>query len=267
MGFQQRFDFVIDEFIDKYKLKTIHTHKCLQILSDNELIRYSEAFYRADELRIIADEQTLYEFGQNHSDYDILIKNMIRTYEGIFYKKKVSLHKLAKNYHYNLTELKTMLRNLKKWEIIEYQESTNKPTLEFLINKMNTANIPFDNQQYYDRKKIIATQTESVINFIENDRECRSIQLLNYFGELNSQECEICDVCLSKKAKKLVSKDEYLKIRDSIITQLEKKVFTPIDKLVKLNKPIGEAPVRRVLDRLLELNQIEKGDGEVFRLK
>ena len=42
-------------------------------------------------------------------------------------------------------------------------------------------------------------KSEDLISFIKNDTICRSIQLLNYFGETAVSDCGMCDVCIIKK--------------------------------------------------------------------
>jgi ATP-dependent DNA helicase RecQ len=266
-GYQHRYEFLVDEFIDKYKLNGIHTSKCIQILKDNELIRINDAFFKADELQITATEQEIQSLGDMYPEYGILIRNIIRSYDGIFYTKKISLQKIAKNYHYNITELRSMLKILDKKEILIYTPSTNRPTLEFLINKSRVEDIPIDMRQYQERKEIITSQLQSVIDFVENTEECRSYQLLSYLGELDSKNCGICDVCLTRKSLHHLTKDDFIEIKNQILENLSKS--EPKDIKVLLIK-INQYPVyaiRRVLDRLIELNLIEKQTGELFILK
>lgn len=266
-GYQRRFEFLIEDFIDKYKLKTVHTSKCIQILKDNELIHINDAFFKSDELQIIADEQRLFDLANSHQELSILIKNIIRTYEGVFYRKKISLHKIAKNYHYNLAELRTMLKRLTKLEIIDYSPSTNKPTLEFLINKSSVEDIPIDTTQYRERKNIITNQINAVIDYINNTKVCRSMQLLEYLGELNSRECGICDICLAKKSSKNISKEDFLEIKNRILALFSKTEFIDLADVENELNIYPSYAIRRVIDRLLELNQLEKGGGETFKLK
>jgi len=52
---------------------------------------------------------------------------------------------------------------------------------------------------YQTRKDNAQTKLDAALNFILLD-ECRSVQLLRYFGQ-DSRECGKCDVCLKKNRK------------------------------------------------------------------
>ena len=262
-GKNRRFDWTMDAFLLQYKLDYWHTQKCLQILEDNEFIYIQDAFYKPDELQIVANNQQIANLTEQFPEYGQLLTNIIRSFEGIHYKKRVNLHKFAKTYHYHILELKVSLQNLAKKEVIHYEAATNKPTLEFLIDKLAVKDIPLDIQQYSERKEILIHQWQSCLDYMQSQKPCRSQQLLAYLGESNSEKCGICDVCLGEKNN--VKKEDYLKIRDAILLNLEPRIYTPIDKLVKLLKNYPEQAIRKVLDRLLELNQIEKGVGEIFK--
>lgn len=262
-GLGRRFDWIVEDFNTQYKLNYWHTAKCLQILVDNELIFIQDAFYKPDEIQLLADERQISDLAEQFPEYGQLITHLIRAYEGLHFKKRVNFYKLAKTYHYNLTELKISLQKLAQKGIISYEPSTNKPTLEFLTNKTAANDVPINQSQYRVRKQILLDQTKACLDYIKNTKECRSRQLLNYLGESHSEKCGICDVCLGEKNS--ISKEDYLKIRDAILANLEPNIYTTIDKLIKLLKNYPELAIRKVLDRLLELNQIEKGVGEVFR--
>lgn len=263
MGQGRRYDWSVEEFLSKFKLDYHATHKSLQILQDNALIYIQDAFYKPDELQLLANDRQLKDLAETYPDYGQLISQMIRTYEGIHFKRRVNLFKLAKTYHYHILELKTSLQKLTKLGIVDYEASTNKPTIEFLINKVATKDFPVDQTQYTNRKTSLQDQLKACLNYLEERSICRSIQLLDYLGEKNSAPCGICDCCLSR-TNKIIPQD-YLDIRDTILINLESKIYTPIHKLLLLNRKYPEMAVRKVLDRLLELNQIEKGQGEVFK--
>ena len=54
-----------------------------------------------------------------------------------------------------------------------------------------------------------------MVDFLTNSRECRSIQLLRYFGEDIGNRCGICDVCLSMNETGLGS-NEFKKIEKAV---------------------------------------------------
>ncbi|MEO5788278.1 RecQ family zinc-binding domain-containing protein, partial [Gelidibacter sp.] len=49
------------------------------------------------------------------------------------------------------------------------------------------------------QQRLKEDQIDAVIGYISDDEHCKSIQLLEYFGEKRSEPCSICSVCISKK--------------------------------------------------------------------
>ena len=266
-GRDQVFPFEIEGFVEKFKLPALKTQKCIQILKDQNLISIAEDYYKPDEIQILANDHHLRDLIHNKPEYGHLVKNLLRTYEGLHFRRKVFLGKLAKNYHYNLFELRTMLRNLQKWEVIFYQEATNKPTIQFQIDKIPQANIPFDNQQYNLRRKAKTEQWKAILDYTKSDLGCRQSFLLKYFGEAANEACGVCDNCLASKAKPAISEKDFLEIRTGILKALKETQSLSIQDLIRIHTRFKEVYIRRVLDRLIELGLIKKFDGENFRLQ
>ena len=65
---------------------------------------------------------------------------------------------------------------------------------------------------YDNRKKEYTERIEAMINYATNDDICRSRQLLRYFGEERSTDCNQCDVCIAHK-KHRENKNEQKKSR------------------------------------------------------
>ena len=62
---------------------------------------------------------------------------------------------------------------------------------------------------------------QTMIDYVEEDTECRSRFLLNYFGQTESTDCGKCDLCRSKGNKKAteITKEKiinYIKQRNGI---------------------------------------------------
>jgi ATP-dependent DNA helicase RecQ len=85
----------------------------------------------------------------------------------------------------------------------------------------------------------------AMLGYIANQKMCRSVYLLNYFGEKSAEKCGTCDIC-TKKAKVSSPHDleqkilELLEIRPHSSRQLERVTGTSEKELLNL------------LERLLE---------------
>ena len=111
------------------------------------------------------------------------------------------------------------LKKLDESNIISYVQAGFNEELIFLLPREDdkTINRVSKNIQNYLTQQI--KKTEELVSFIKNNTVCRSVQLLKYFGEKNSANCTICDVCISNK--KINSKDLHQKIIDLLKKEKE----------------------------------------------
>ena len=91
-----------------------------------------------------------------------------------------------------------------------------------------------------------------MIEYADSDNHCRSVFLLNYFGE-ESDRCGICDVCRERNELDL-SKYEFDLILEEIKIVLEKNA-PDAEELVKLID-YPEEKVIKVIRWLLDHNKI-----------
>tara|TARA_A100001015_G_scaffold277239_1_gene336219 strand:+ start:1071 stop:1409 length:339 start_codon:yes stop_codon:yes gene_type:complete len=70
---------------------------------------------------------------------------------------------------------------------------------------------------------LLVKKLKHVNDYLQNTSICRSKVLLDYFGEKQSEDCNICDICISKKAD---SKSFRKDIRIRLLKSVEKN---PID--------------------------------------
>jgi ATP-dependent DNA helicase RecQ len=93
--------------------------------------------------------------------------------------------------------VKEQLSKLKQIEIIDYIPQNNKPQLYLLENRFSSIHISEDRIAFLRSR--YREKLEFMNNYVRNKTECRSLNLVKYFGEKNGQACGICDVCLAKK--------------------------------------------------------------------
>ena len=76
---------------------------------------------------------------------------------------------------------------------------------------------------YYDRKRDAEERVKAVVDFVKNDDECRSVQLLRYFNEKTKQTCGRCDVCQKHFSQHQVV--EYETVQDELKSILSENMM------------------------------------------
>jgi ATP-dependent DNA helicase RecQ len=106
---------------------------------------------------------------------------------------------LAKKANLLSKQVVAILSKLNSEELLTYKKTTENSELYFLVPREDdkTINSISKNIQKYIKQKI--RKATDLVEFIENDVVCRSVQILQYFNEKNIAKCGICDVCLANK--------------------------------------------------------------------
>jgi len=89
-----------------------------------------------------------------------------------------------------------------------------------------------------------------MLAYTEDDKICRSRQLLAYFGQKQEHSCGICDVCIANK-KSTLSAEDFEATLQIVKTQLSKGPITFKGLVNHTNIPEDKATsvVRFLLDR------------------
>ena len=106
------------------------------------------------------------------------------------------------------------LKKLEAYNFLSYAQCNDKPQVLFLSEFVDTKHFNLSKENYHDRKRDAEERVKAVIGFVENDEECRSVQLLRYFNEKKSKPCGRCDVCLSRSSHKSV---EYQSVEERLV--------------------------------------------------
>ena len=92
-------------------------------------------------------------------------------------------------------------------------------------------------------------RVKSMLDYAQEETNCRSQVLLSYFGEKNTQPCGQCDICLKNK-ENTVSDDEFSAIAKQIFELLEAEPAV-ITSLVR-KSGLKEQKILKVIRFLLD---------------
>jgi ATP-dependent DNA helicase RecQ len=199
-GYGKSFNFEIISFCRRYNLELYKTYNIIKHLENEGLIRLTDYNYSRSKLHLIVDNQELYRFQVSNSYYDSFIKLLLRSYSGLYESYiKIDELKLASKFNCTLEKIIDILKRLHKLNIVDYIPENNSPRIIFTNNRCDSDNIIIPKNRLENKKELIIRKLDLVTKYIKNKETCRSIQLLEYFGEKNNIMCGKCDVCVEKK--------------------------------------------------------------------
>jgi ATP-dependent DNA helicase RecQ len=193
------YPFVISDFANRYDFSVVEVFHTLKILEKEGFLLLSDSFDEPSKVMIKASRDDIYGFQVNNPQYSELIKCMLRSLPGVHTDfVKINEEVLAKKTGLASDKVVEQLKKLETYRFLSYAPRNDKPQVLFLSEFVDTKHFGLSKENYYDRKKDAEERVKAVIDFVNNDEECRSVQLLRYFNEKTKKACGHCDVCLKQ---------------------------------------------------------------------
>ncbi len=190
---------VMSDFANHYGFSIVEVFHTLKILEKEGFLLLSDSFDEPSKVMIKASRDDIYGFQVNNPQYSELIKCMLRSLPGVLTDfVKINEEVLAKKTGLASDKVVEQLKKLEAYHFLSYAPRNDKPQVLFLSEFVDTKHFGLSKENYYDRKKDAEERVKAVIDFVNNDEECRSVQLLRYFNEKTKKACGRCDVCLKQ---------------------------------------------------------------------
>ena len=198
------YPFIISDFANRYGFNIVEVFHTMKILEKEGFILLSDSFDEPSKVMIKVSRDEIYGFQVNNPQFSELIKCMLRSLPGVLSDfVKINEEVLAKKAGLAVEKVVEQLKKLEAYNFLSYAPRNDKPQVLFLSEFVDTKHFGLSKENYYDRKKDAESRVKAVIDFVNNDDECRSVQLLRYFNEKTKKTCERCDVCLKKTANRV----------------------------------------------------------------
>lgn len=265
-GENQTYEFNINEFASCYNFPLLETFNAIQLIEREGYISVSEALNTPSKIHIKASREDLYRFQIEYKEFDSLIKYMLRNLPGILSDfVNIREETISQKIQVSTDRIELMLRKLDRLNFLTYIPRNDKPQIQFMTERLDTKYFSLSDEVYRNRKKDAENRIEAVIDFVNNSNDCRSVQLLKYFGENIKKRCGKCDVCSSRN-KTNVSNIEYQNISDDVISELREDSM-PIYDVVNKIKNHHEAKVIEAIRWMLDNEIIEQNEKGELKIK
>ncbi|WP_462317689.1 RecQ family ATP-dependent DNA helicase [Marinilabilia sp.] len=199
-GFQMVFDFDMGKFCKAFSFNILQVFNSLKILQRAGYLTFTEELDIPSKVMFLMDGNDLYKFQVANAPLDPYIKVLLRSYTGLFTEyAAINEDSLAKKMNTDKDSLYQALSKLSKSGVIHYIPRRRTPLITFTQSREELKFVKLPKEVYAERKQRYQEQVESVIAYGSSDHICRSRFLLNYFGQKKTENCGMCDVCLSRK--------------------------------------------------------------------
>ncbi len=195
------FDLDLMALQQKFQLPTTDTFFALKILENQGFISLSEAVFHPSKIWLQLDNRQLYDFQLRNPSYDAFIKLLLRVYGGEVFAGYVVINEaqLSKAFSMPVGHVERMLEQLEKFDILKYDKQKNKPQLTFLTPRFDASRLPIDLSTLTQRKNKALSKAQAVKHYVTHQKRCRTQLLLEYFDEITSRTCGVCDICVQQK--------------------------------------------------------------------
>lgn len=253
-GFSVEFD--IDKLCNSYNLSPLLVYNSIKFLEKENYISYLDGGYEPSKIMFLSSKEELYLFQIRFPKYELLIKTLLRSYGGLFENYgNIKEKDLAFRTKTNVQLVKENLEYLDKQQILSFIPQSSLPKLFFNQDRINGKYLEFNPNNYYHLKQRYSERIQSVIDYTENDKLCRQIQLLMYFNEIDYSNCGHCDVCINNRQKDLE------KIKQQITLVLTNNLYS-LEQLNSHMKNLNSVSWIKIFNEMIDdgiIKSSEKG--------
>lgn len=256
------YDFDLVDFASRNQLTALQVHQCLKLLEREGYIAVQEDVYLPSRIKFLVGNEALYDHQLKHPVLDPVIKTLLRSYGGLFdHYGTIRETELAKRLQADKHSIIQALQQLHQQEILDYIPQKEGPQIVFMQPRADAKTLRIDTAYLRAREQEAKERMESVVTYVTAN-QCRSKQLLSYFGEQVKHACGVCDTCLERN-KYEVSTAE----KESIYEQVQEYLTEPKPsmELLPLLKGMNEEKKLQALRLLLDEGLLEL-KGQFFSL-
>lgn len=259
---QHQFNFNV--FCKTYGFPTSTAYNAVQILDSNSIISLSQQFNYQTKLQFLISSPALFGYLNTHKSFEPVIKAILRTYGGIFeHQLKINLNLVSEKSNVDENQVLNILQQLDKDGVVEFQHSNTDSELTFLQPREDDKTINRIASIIEQQQRLKENQIDAVIDYISDEKHCKSMMLLDYFGEKNSTPCGICSYCILQKPKAKTSSAK--SVSHEIILLLENQPLSSRALVEQMQH--SEQEILETLKLMLANNILEITSNNSYKIK
>ncbi len=199
-GLYASYIFNIHEFCAREHIYGGKVRAAIKLLQQNGYMTLTEELENPARIMFCVSRDDLYKIRINRQDLDHIIRTILRMYNGVFMEfKAIDEREIATTSGYTAERVKELLKIMWQQRIIRYIPSNTSPMIFMDEERLPMQDIYISPETYLLRQRYMEERFNNMIEYANNEDECRSIILQRYFSDNEAVPCGICDRCLATR--------------------------------------------------------------------
>ena len=188
--------FELEKFAQRFRLHARTAYYAIKYLETAGYWTLTETLQIPAKIQFTVSRDELYRVQLGNDDTDAFVKLLLRMYTGLFTEYvPIDEEKIARAGRFAPAVVVEKLRSLSRRQILKYIPAIHAPMLNLHYERLDDRNLRLPQSEYDERVARRSGRLEALVNLVENDQECRCLQMYRYFGQEGGQPCGRCDVC------------------------------------------------------------------------
>ena len=202
IGEGRQLKFNIEDFCRHYGLQRASAYYAVVYLERTGHWTLSEDVDISTRVQVIVDRNDLYDVEFPDQRMVVLLDVLMRRYTGLFsYPVPIDEEYVASQIGVTVPGLRQLLYNLALEHVIRYVPCDRATVLFLHHDRLRPKNVNLDPERYEMLKTSALERMQKMVDYVNEEKMCRSSYLLEYFGQKGASDCGNCDICRGQKTE------------------------------------------------------------------
>ena len=209
-GKDASFVFNIFDFCRHIKQPLVIVQNVIKLLQLNGYMTLVEDCEHPARLMFMVTRDELYQVPMQSQKEEDILRTILRLYTGIFSEfRPIDEMEIASQSRHTHEEVHELLKRLWRANVIRYIPNNHDPLIFLDEERLPARDVYIAPSTYSQRKKLMLERFNQLLHYANEEVECRSRIIEQYFCDKMSEPCGICDNCLARKRREKSNSTNY----------------------------------------------------------
>ncbi len=196
-GMNETFHFNIKKFSVRYDILIHRVDIILRYLEKYQYLKINDIMNNESKIKFLVTHVNLNNFQDANRYYNQIITTILRSYTGLFDSLvKINEETIAAIMSCKEEKIINDLIKLEELEIIKYsRKEKGDKEITYIQNRLEKKHVVISEKEINRERDRCQKKIRFMINYCQQNINCRSKELLLYFGEDKEFSCGKCDLC------------------------------------------------------------------------